>query len=38
VATFPADGNDLDALIGAADKALYIAKEAGRNQVRESAA
>jgi len=38
VATFPADGDDLDTLIAAADKALYSAKQAGRNQVRDSAA
>lgn len=33
VATFPADGITPCALIAAADKALYAAKDAGRNQV-----
>ncbi|MBW0119402.1 sensor domain-containing diguanylate cyclase [Pseudonocardia abyssalis] len=34
VATFPADGADLDRLIEVADAALYAAKAAGRNLVR----
>jgi diguanylate cyclase (GGDEF)-like protein len=34
VAVFPADGEDLGALIDAADSALYAAKRAGRNAVR----
>ncbi len=34
VSTYPADGEDPTSLIGAADKALYQAKNAGRNTVR----
>ncbi|WAP70416.1 GGDEF domain-containing protein [Jiella pelagia] len=33
VASFPRDGADLQALLGAADKRLYAAKLAGRNRV-----
>lgn len=34
-ATFPADAADKNTLIAAADKALYAAKRAGRNQVKK---
>jgi diguanylate cyclase (GGDEF)-like protein/PAS domain S-box-containing protein len=31
IATFPADGNNAEALLGAADAAMYRAKQSGRN-------
>jgi len=37
-ATFPADGQDLETVLAAADAALYAAKDAGRNTVRVAAA
>jgi diguanylate cyclase (GGDEF)-like protein len=33
VAQYPEDGVDLQSLYGAADRALYQAKQAGRNRV-----
>jgi|GEM_PF-2294236 len=37
IAHFPANGNTAQAVMAAADKALYAAKDAGRNQVIEAA-
>jgi len=37
VASYPQDGNSLDALVARADRAMYQAKQAGRNRVQQFA-
>jgi HD-GYP domain-containing protein (c-di-GMP phosphodiesterase class II) len=37
VAVFPVDGQERDTLVEQADRAMYLAKHLGRNQVRQSA-
>ncbi len=38
VAVYPDDGTDLDGLLGAADRAMYAAKHAGRDMVQRASA
>jgi len=38
VSCFPQDGEDITSLIAAADQAMYLAKQSGRNQLRFASA
>jgi diguanylate cyclase (GGDEF)-like protein len=38
IGCFPQDGEDITSLIAAADQAMYVAKQSGRNQLRFASA